>query len=152
MAKGKGPAAGFILMDVVIGMVILAIALVAIGALYYQSGRSNIFADNRTVAYNWAQERIEYLKSSPSWRGDSGQKVDPVVPEDKDPPPRAGFERHTQVSLAALPAGTLPPANGAVELDIADVNKRLLDVIVTVKWTENGQQQSVSLRTLIDRN
>jgi Tfp pilus assembly protein PilV len=147
-------ANGFILADVVLGMFILVVAVLAIGGVYLQSSKSNIFADNRTVAYNWAQERVEYLKSTSSWRGDSSLKIDPTEPTDTGnaSPPRTGFSRTTTLvcpaAIASLPSTTARSSDNL----LTAVNKRLIDVTVTVSWTENGNSRSVTLETLIDRN
>jgi len=143
---------GFVLTDVVLGMFILTVALLAIGGLYFQSGKASILADNQTVAYNWAQERLEYLKSASAWRGNSSTSTPPTVPTDtgNSLPPRSGFTRTTTVvcpaKLAALPATTI---NAGTLLTA--VNSRLIDVTVTVNWTENSRDKSVSLETLIER-
>lgn len=141
---------GFILADVVLGMFILVVALLGIGGLYFQSARAGIFADNRTVAYNWAQERIEYLKGTGSWRGSSTAGTEPAAPADTGMPPRNGFSRTTSVNLAAITA--LPITTASSRSNLLDaVNKRLIDVVVTVSWTENSIPKSVSLETLIER-
>ncbi|MDR3588877.1 MAG: hypothetical protein P4N41_04390 [Negativicutes bacterium] len=152
--KRTNGSRGFVLMDVILGMFILVVALVAMGGLYYQSTRAYIFADNRTVAYHWAQERMEYLKSDASWRGNSSQGTAPASPADagNSTPPRTGFSRTTTVALASLPAGTLPATTQAVSVPISKINARLIDVTVTVNWTENGQTRSVNLRTFIERD
>jgi Tfp pilus assembly protein PilV len=152
---GRNADRGFIFVDVILGMFILVVALTAIAAVFYQSSKAGIFADDRTVAYNWAQERLEYLKSDPSWRGSAAQNVAPEQsPPDPDgnSPPRAGFTRTTNAVLANLPEGTLPQTNGAVHVPMSVINNRLIDVTVTVNWQENGQPQSIRLQTLIARN
>lgn len=147
-------ANGFILADVMLGMFILVVAVLAIGGLYIQSSKTNIFTDNQTVAYNWAQERMEYLKSTSVWRGNSSSNTPPTNPTDTGnaSPPRTGFSRRTTLAcpaaIASLPKTT---ASSSSKL-LAAVNKRLIDVTVTVSWTENGKSKSVSIETLIERD
>ena len=144
---------GFILLDVLIGMIILSVGVLTIGELYFQSGRSSVFADNRSEAFNWAQQRIEYLESDQSWRGSALLGTPPTNPADPDNanPPRTGFNRVTTVAVANLPEGTLPATTTAVNVPIAKINNHLVDVTVTVNWLENGIPRTVSLRTLIQR-
>jgi len=147
--KKKINANGFILADVVLGMLILVVALLAIAGVYIQSNKSNIFADNRTVAYNWAQERMEYLKANSDWRGNSLEGSPPNNPKDtgNDSPPRKGFKRDTN-PVCPTDITVFPNTADTIKTTI---NNRLIDTTVTVTWTENGIDQSVSLRTLIDR-
>lgn len=150
---------GFILMDVLLGVVILTVAVVAIAGLYYQSTQANIFADNRTVAYNWAQSRIENLKATQGWRGVAGG-ASPAVSDTEfnATPPKPGFRIQTNALLATLPPGTLPATTQAVNVPMnrsgnrLGVNDYLLDVRVQVSWTENGRNETVELRTLIERD
>jgi len=142
---------GFILADVILGMFILTIAILALAGVYVQSGKSTLFADNRTVAYNWAQERMEELKADSSWRGSSTTTA-PYKPIDNGTPPRDGFTRDITVSLATI--ASMPQTASNATLDSAfltKMNNRLIDVTVTVSWTENGISKSVNLETLIDR-
>jgi Tfp pilus assembly protein PilV len=141
---------GFILADVMIGMVILLIGIIAIAGLYLQSSKANLFADNRTKADNWAQARMEFLKADPTW------KAAGVAPADIDNPLLPGFKMQTTVSpanLLNLPARSDSTTSAVSDATLlAAVNARLIDVMVTVTWNEKSGQQSVSLETLIDHN
>ena len=54
---------GFTLIEVLIGLIFLAIGLLAIGALQVTSTRGNFFSNNLTQATYVAQDRLESLKN-----------------------------------------------------------------------------------------
>lgn len=56
---------GFTLIEVLLGLVILAIGLLAIGALQITSTRGNFFSNNLMQATYVAQDRLEFLKNLP---------------------------------------------------------------------------------------
>ena len=56
---------GFSLIEVLIGMIFLAIGLLAIGALQITSTRGNFFSNNLMQASYIAQDRLEFLKNLP---------------------------------------------------------------------------------------
>lgn len=147
-------ANGFILADVMIGMVILTVALTAIGGLYIQSSKSSRFADNRTLANNWALERMEYLKSTTNWRGSTQLNLGPTVPDDdgNDAPPRTGFSRKTTLVYPATITSLPPTTAGSKDNLLAAVNNRLIETKVTVSWIENNVTHSLNLETLIPLN
>lgn len=158
-ASKKSKIRGFVLVDVLIGVVILMVALLAIGGLYIQSGHAIAFADNRTVAINWAKARVEEMQTTYYWRGASGGD-DPFVPADNgnENPPRAGFSRQTTVKLANVAASDLDfnmldmtNTTKSQSQIIREINDRLILVTVTVSWNEKGQAQFVQVRTYIDR-
>lgn len=151
MKKKMDNENGFILADILVGLFILSLSLLAIGGFYMQNNKASVFTDNRTVAYNWAQERIEDLKSRSDWRGSTDTNPTNPVDNGNDSPPRVGFSRQTTLvypaTIASLPAIT---NNGTKDTLLTAVNKRLIDTTVTVSWTEKGITQSVSLETLIE--
>ena len=55
---------GFTLIEVLIGLIFLAIGLLAIGALQVTSTRGNFFSNNLMQASYIAQDRLEFLKNS----------------------------------------------------------------------------------------
>jgi prepilin-type N-terminal cleavage/methylation domain-containing protein len=54
---------GFTLIEVLIGLIFLAIGLLAIGALQITSTRGNFFSSNLMQATYVAQDRLEFLKN-----------------------------------------------------------------------------------------
>ena len=152
--KKKVIANGFILADAVLGMFILVVSVMAIAGLYMQSQKSNLFADNQTVAYNWAQQRMEELKATSAWRGDSTTPTapDPTLVPDIGTPPRTGFTRTASANVAVGTIATLP-ATTVVENStlVTATNTRLVDVVVTVSWKESGKDRSIKLETLMER-
>jgi len=56
---------GFTLIEVLIGLIFLAIGLLAVGALQITSTRGNFFSNNLMQASYIAQDRLELLKNLP---------------------------------------------------------------------------------------
>ena len=56
---------GFTLIEVLIGLVILSVGLLAIGGLQITSARGNFFSKNLTQATYVAQDRLEFLGNMP---------------------------------------------------------------------------------------
>lgn len=56
---------GFTLIEVLIGLIILAIGLLALGTLQITSTRGNYFSSNLMQATYIAQDRLEFLKNLP---------------------------------------------------------------------------------------
>lgn len=56
---------GFSLLEILIGLVILAIGLLAIGAMQATSVRGNFFSNNLMQGTYVAQDRLEFLKNLP---------------------------------------------------------------------------------------
>ncbi len=54
---------GFTLIEILIGLILLAIGLLAIGALQITSTRGNFFSNNLMQATYVAQDRLEFLKN-----------------------------------------------------------------------------------------
>ena len=63
MNKNKN---GFTLIEVLVGLVILAIGLLAIAGMQITSVRGNFFSSNLTQASILAQDRLETLRNLPS--------------------------------------------------------------------------------------
>lgn len=56
---------GFSLLEILIGLIILAIGLLAVAALQTTSVRGNFFSSNLMQATYVAQDRLEFLKNVP---------------------------------------------------------------------------------------
>jgi type IV pilus assembly protein PilV len=56
---------GFSLIEVLIGLILLAIGLLAIAVLQTTSIRGNFFSNNLTLATYVAQDRLEFIKNLP---------------------------------------------------------------------------------------
>jgi prepilin-type N-terminal cleavage/methylation domain-containing protein len=73
---------GFSLIEVLVGLVLLAIGLLAIAGMQITSVRGNFFSGNMTQASILAQDRLEILRNLPF--GDAGLTVgnhnDGVIP------------------------------------------------------------------------
>lgn len=57
---------GFLLIDILIGMIILAIALIAVAGMFIQSSKASRLSPKYTIAADYAQAEIENLKKN-SW-------------------------------------------------------------------------------------
>jgi len=60
-----GRQKGFSLLEVLVGLVFLAIGLLAIASLQVRSVRGNFFSNNLMQATYLAQDRLEFLKNIP---------------------------------------------------------------------------------------
>ena len=65
MNKNKNNQNGFSLIEVLIGLVLLAIGLLAIAGMQITSVRGNFFSSNMTQASVLAQDRMETLRNTP---------------------------------------------------------------------------------------
>ena len=63
--KASLNAKGFTLIEVLVGLVILAIGLLGIAGMQVTSVKGNYFSNNLTQANYVAQDRIEFLKNKP---------------------------------------------------------------------------------------
>lgn len=127
MAKNER---GWILIDALIGMVIVAIALTALAVAYRQASVVTVSANNQATAVLVAQQIVETIKQ-------------------KDAATYSGF-------LAGLPAAATVPPNPTVfaieateqspDLDIHDSMRNYVrPVRVKVSWTEAGGTFSVNV-------
>jgi type IV pilus modification protein PilV len=63
--KASLNAKGFTLIEVLVGVVILAIGLLGIAGMQLTSVKGNYFSNNLTQASYVAQDRIEFIKNKP---------------------------------------------------------------------------------------
>ena len=70
---------GFSLLEVLVGLVFLAIGLLAIGSLQVKSVRGNFFSNNLMQATYLAQDRLEFLKNQSYATLALGNFNDPTV-------------------------------------------------------------------------
>ncbi len=112
---------GFTLVEVLVGLVILAIGLLAIAGMQITSVRGNFFSNNITQASILAQNRLEELRNL-----DVNHEDLSVGPHD-DGVVQGIFSRQYTVSL--VPGTTM------------------LSIVVTVRWKENSDH-SVSFSTI----
>jgi type IV pilus modification protein PilV len=70
---------GFSLLEVLVGLVFLAIGLLAIASLQVKSVQGNFFSNNLMQATYLAQDRLEFLKNQPYATLALGNFNDPTV-------------------------------------------------------------------------
>ena len=116
---------GFTLTEVLIGLIILAIGILAIAGMQITSIRGISFSNNLTQGSVIAQDRLEFLKglSLNDARLDTG-----TYP---DPPDIGIFARSYQATRNA--------------------NPNYVNIIYTVSWLEKGVTHTVSFRTIKGR-
>ncbi len=118
---------GFTLVEVLIGLIILAIGILAIAGMQIASIKGTSFSNNLTQASVIAQERLEFLKGLPLNDAilDTGDYNDlPNVPVCSLPQPTIAY--HSQRNL----------------------NPNHVVITYTVQWVEKGVPHSVSFRTI----
>ena len=116
---------GFTLIEVLIGLIILAIGILAVAGMQITSIRGTSFSNSLTQASVIAQDRLEFLKSLPlnDARLDTGTY--------NDPPDIGIFTRIYQATRNA--------------------NPNFVNIIYTVSWLEKGMTHTVSFRTIKGR-
>lgn len=125
----ENPKSGLTLVEALVATTVLLVGVIAVIQLF-PTGLSAIrLSRNETMATNLVQGKIEDLKALPY----ANVNIETRAPVSANPAsPYYHFERATQVSLID---GNLNPS-------ILDVG--LKKVIVTVYWSEKGQDQTIS--------
>jgi type IV pilus assembly protein PilV len=122
---------GFSLIEVLVAMVILAIALLALAGLMVSTTRNNSFGGHMTEAATFAQDKLEELRLTPWANIDTG--ADPVPPKGS--------------------TGINYNRNWTVVTNVPPPNDTLRTVTVTVSWNDglrnDGLSHSISLNSAI---
>jgi type IV pilus assembly protein PilV len=113
---------GFTLTEVLIGLIILAIGVLAIAGMQITSIRGTSFSNNLTQASVIAQDRLEVLKSLPL----NDVKLD--TGDHNDPPDVGIFSKTYHADR--------------------NVSPNYVQITYTVSWMEKGIPHSVSFRTI----
>ena len=116
---------GFTLIEVLIGLIILAIGVLAVAGMQITSITGTSFSKNMTQASVIAQDRLEFLKGLPL----NDEKLDTGTYN--DPPDIGIFKRGYQATRNA--------------------NPNYVTIIYTVSWLEKGVTHNVSFRTIKGR-
>ena len=113
---------GFTLIEVLIGLIILAIGVLAVAGMQITSIIGTSFSSNMTQASVIAQDRLEFLKSLPlnDGRLDTGNY--------NDPPDVGIFKRNYQATR--------------------NLNPNYVTITYNVSWVEKAVTHSVSFRTI----
>jgi type IV pilus modification protein PilV len=113
---------GFTLIEVLVGLIILAIGLLAIAGMQLNSVKGNFFSSNLTQASVLAQDRLEILRSL-NWG-------------------------HGDLAGGAHNEGTIPNTIFTREYTVAVIaGTTMLDITVTVRWRDDTDH-SVSFSTV----
>jgi len=118
---------GFTLIEVLIGLIILAIGVLAIAGMQITSIRGTSFSNNLTQASVIAQERLEFLKGLPL--ADASLNT-------------GDYDDLANVKICTLPQPTI--AYRAQR----NPNPNYVTITYTVSWVEKGIPHSVSFRTM----
>jgi type IV pilus assembly protein PilV len=116
---------GFTLIEVLIGLIILAIGILAIAGMQITSIVGTSFNNNLTQASVLAQDRLEFLKGLPL----NDAKLDTGT--HNDPPDIGVFKRSYQTNR--------------------NPNPNFVTITYTVSWLEKGVTHTVSFRTIKGR-
>ena len=118
---------GFTLVEVLIGLIILAIGILAIAGMQITSIRGTSFSNNLTQASVIAQERLEFLKGLPL--ADASLNT-------------GDYDDLANVKICTLPQPTI------VYHAQRNLNPNYVTITYTVSWVEKGIPHSVSFRTM----
>ena len=116
---------GFIMAEVVIAIMIIGIALIAITGMFIQSTKATSGAAEYTAATNLAQKQLELLKLQPHT-----------------------YWKNMIVTTAIAWQGTVgetDPYSVATTATVSAENSNLVEVVVVVSWTQQGQPRQVQL-------
>jgi prepilin-type N-terminal cleavage/methylation domain-containing protein len=113
---------GFTLTEVLIGLIILAIGVLAIAGMQITSIRGTSFSNHLTQASVIAQDRLEVLKSLPL------NDVNLDTGDHSDPPDVGIFSKTYHADR--------------------NVSPNYVQITYTVSWMEKGIPHSVSFRTI----
>ncbi len=118
---------GFTLIEVLIGLIILAIGILAIAGMQITSIRGTSFSSNLTQASVIAQERLESLKGLPL----------------ND----ASLDTGDHDDLPNVKICTLPQPTITYHAE-RNLNPNYVTIAYTVSWVEKGIPHSASFRTI----
>jgi type IV pilus assembly protein PilV len=115
-------AKGFTLIEVVAGLIILAIGLLGIAAMQITSTTGSYFSSNVTQATFFAQDRLEYLKNLPY--------------------------TDSNLSNGQYNEGKISTTIFSREYDVAeDIGNSMKTITVTIQWTDRVNH-SISFSTI----
>lgn len=120
---------GWILIDALIGMVIVAIALTALAVAYRQATVVTVSANNQATAVWVAQQMVETIKQ-------------------QDAVAHAQFNPSLNVPSSVTLDNKVFSIDTPVELsdpEVSALSPRLRPVRVTVRWTEPNGEHSISV-------
>ena len=113
---------GFTLIEVLVGLVLLAIGLLAIAGMQITSVRGNFYTSNITQASILAQDRMEVLKNLPY--------------------------AHADLSIGNHNDGVIPGTNLNRDYDVSFVpGTTMLNITVTIRWRDTSDH-AISFSTV----
>jgi len=120
---------GFILVDVLIGIVLISVAVIPISAMFSQAIQADVMAKDYTMAANLVQKQLELLKadSPQQWAALTLPCTIPWRDTLQLPPPRYMLTTTAGISAA---------------------NDYLVEVAVTATWQEKGRERKLQFVSL----
>ena len=113
---------GFTLIEVMAGLIILAIGILGIAAMQITAIKGSYFSSNVTQATFFAQDRLEFLKNLPY--------------------------HDSNLSSGQYNEGKISTSIFSREYDVAeDIGNSMKTITVTVRWTDRGNH-SISFSTI----
>ncbi len=135
---------GFLMLDVILAMLVIAIALVTVAGMFTQSMRATASASGYTLATNIAQQELENFKEKIESQNDQTlNNIDnyPYHPADVT-------KTDPLVCTVRMSANVL----GDKSRGESDPDNKIVAATVTVLWKERGRDYSVQLSTYCLRN
>lgn len=124
---------GFLIIETLIAVIVISIALVAIGNIFIQSVSSTKTSDNYVIAANLAQQQIETLKRQPpNWNNLN-------LPERLLEESTNNFTSTFIITVDAIQC-------------VEPNSTNLVEVIVTINWTENGRPLTIAITEVFSRS
>jgi len=138
----------FSLIEVLMASFLVALCAAVLAASIPTATKSRLKATYTGLALSLAQKELEAIRTR-GYPNVSGDQLASLGLLDSATPVSANTFSFTNVDqpLFDSPSRVLPNGQGFVTIEQADLDLRR--VVVTVQWTENGRQRSLSLGTLV---
>ncbi|SMD06419.1 type IV pilus modification PilV family protein [Sporomusa malonica] len=133
---------GFLMVDILVAIVIISVAIVAIGGLFIQVNKSATTSADYTFAANLAQRQFELLKkkyTANEWAGLDLSKDIPWQGDEKDR------------TNSAVTFNVTTHASEYTPKDSTDVAENLIELTVTVSWTKQNKSHIIPFTTLFSK-
>jgi Tfp pilus assembly protein PilE len=118
---------GFLMVDVMSALIIIAVVLMSVSGMFILAVKTNTSANHYTAAANLAAQQMEKLKPLFQFPTTTYQIADYPVTD--------------SIALSGLKYEIV------TEAKLIDVDKKIVQVTVTVLWVENGHSRSLKFVT-----
>ena len=142
-------AKGFSLLEILVSVGILAIALVSLMTMHSAAMRASLRAENLSLATMLAKKELAEYSVQISAGLRKGEFPEDKVEEGNFEEPYGDYRWRAEIKTVQLPA---PPSAEGIQGIIAqqltgEISKSVRELILTVFWTEGGEEQRIDVVT-----